>query len=344
MSSSAAGSDVYPPPNLSARIQQPPAILPPDAPTLPSIAPSEIGKWRQSWARFVFGGAPPPVRRPPLNVRIDRREECNGIERFHLLYDVEPGVTTEAYLLRLKDAPGRRPGVVVFHQTTTETIGQSGSLDPASPFPMALHLAKRGYVVIAPKCYLWGASGVVLSISSGAALWAGEVEKMRQRHPAWKGMARMIWDGMRALDLLASRADVDPARIGCIGHSLGAKEALFLAAFDPRVKAAVSSDGGIGLTFSNWDAPWYLGPEIRAPGFALENHQALALIAPRAFLLVAGQADNERSWPFVAGALKLWQALGAPDAVGWFRHHAGHTWPPEAQQAGYAFIDHFLKH
>ena len=51
------------------------------------------------------------------------------------------------------------------------------------------------------------------------------------------------------------------------------------AAFDERFKVAVFSEGGIGLTFSNWDAPWYLGPRIRQPGFAREHHELLALIA-----------------------------------------------------------------
>ena len=49
-------------------------------------------------------------------------------------------------------------------------------------------------------------------------------------------------------------------RMGAVGHSLGAKETLYLAAFDERVKATVSSEGGIGTKFSNWDAAWYLGP------------------------------------------------------------------------------------
>ena len=40
------------------------------------------------------------------------------------------------------------------------------------------------------------------------------------------------------------------------------------AAFDERYRAVVFSEGGIGLGFSNWDAVWYLGKKIRAPGFA----------------------------------------------------------------------------
>lgn len=323
-------------------LQQPPAAMPADAPKLGAMAPGDVAAWRQRWAEFLFGDDL-PNERPPLNVREDRREESGGIERAHIIYDVEPGVATEAYVLRRKDAGDRRPGVVVFHSTSAETIEQSGSLDTEVDRHIGAHLAQRGYVVIAPKCYLWGAAGQPPPPKVGPAFWAGEIAKMQERHPRWKGLARMVWDGIRAVDVLSERSDVDAGRIGCIGHSLGAKESLFLPAFDRRVKAAVSSDGGIGLTLSNWDAPWYLGLGIRAPGFDLENHQVLAMIAPRAFLLVAGKDDNERSWPFIACGLPLWESLGTPDAIGWFRHAAGHNWPPEAQEVGYAFLDRHLK-
>ena len=78
----------------------------------------------------------------------------------------------------------------------------------------------------------------------------------------------MLYDASRAVDLLVAIEDVDPHRIGAIGHSLGAKEVLYLAAFDERVRAVVSSEGGIGLSYSNWDAPWYLGEAIQRPGSA----------------------------------------------------------------------------
>lgn len=64
-----------------------------------------------------------------------------------------------------------------------------------------------------------------------------------------------------------------------MGHSLGAKEALYLAAFDERIKAAVASEGGTGFRSTNWDAAWYLGPAIRDENFSLNHHQLLALIA-----------------------------------------------------------------
>src|SRR5260370_42652872 len=105
-------------------------------------------------------------------------------------------------------------------------------------------------------------------------------------------MAKMLFDATRAVDLLASLPGLDPKRLGAIGHSLGAKEALYLAAFDRRIRAAVSSEGGIGLTYSNWDAPWYLGEAIRRPGFGLDHGQVVSLAAPRALLLIGGDSAD----------------------------------------------------
>ena len=47
-----------------------------------------------------------------------------------------------------------------------------------------------------------------------------------------------IWDGMRAVDYLASRPEVDAKRLGCVGNSGGGTLTAYIAALDPRVKAA----------------------------------------------------------------------------------------------------------
>jgi len=142
----------------------------------------------------------------------------------------------------------------------------------------------------------------------------------------------MLFDALVAVDILISLPEVDAARIGSVGHSLGAKETLYLAAFDERVKATVSSEGGVGTKFSNWDAPWYLGPTIKEPTFTHEQHELLALAAPRPFLLVGGNsADGDRGWPFIAAALPVYELYGKPARLGQFNHKQGHAIPPEAE-------------
>lgn len=55
-----------------------------------------------------------------------------------------------------------------------------------------------------------------------------------------------MWDGMRAIDYLLTRPEVDAERIGCAGHSGGGTLTLFVSALDQRVKCAVVNEGGTG--------------------------------------------------------------------------------------------------
>ena len=55
-----------------------------------------------------------------------------------------------------------------------------------------------------------------------------------------------IWDGMRAIDYLLTRPEVDPKRIACAGHSGGGTLTLFISALDQRVQCAIVNEGGTG--------------------------------------------------------------------------------------------------
>src|SRR5262249_6657851 len=153
------------------------------------------------------------------------------------------------------------------------------------------------------------------------------------------------FDASRCVDLLESLPQVDKARIGCVGHSLGAKEVLYAAAFEPRYKAAAFNEGGVGLRMSNWCDVWYLTEKMKPLIPEMENHQVLALAAPRPFLVLGGDsADGDASWPFVKAVLPVYELLGAKDRVGLINHKAGHKFPVEARRTAYRWLDHWLGH
>jgi dienelactone hydrolase len=237
------------------------------------------------------------------------------------------GITTEAYLLKPEKLTGKAPGIAVFHSTVNYTIRQPAGLEGPPEKFFGLRFAKKGCVCLCPRNFLWP------EISAERIGTNSEVKKLADRSPQSKGMAKMLYDALVAIDILASLPDVDASRLGSVGHSLGAKETLYLAAFDERVKASVSSEGGIGTKFSNWDAPWYLGPTIKDATFTHEHHELLALAAPRPFLLLGGNsADGDRGWPFIAAALPIYQLYGQRARLGQFNHGKGHSVPPEAEQ------------
>lgn len=274
---------------------------------------------------------------PPAVLEEDRRD---GVVRQLVRYESEPGLPVEAYLLRPIDPPGAavsfRPGVVVLHSTIDYTIRQPAGLEGPADKHIGLHLARRGHVAFCPRCYLW-------QYGDGKRIEKA-VDWLRRRHPGVTGMAKMLHDARRAVDVLAALPGVDAKRLSAVGHSLGAKEALYLAAFDGRIRVAVSSEGGIGLGYSNWEAPWYLGDAIRRPGFPLDHGQVLALAAPRALLLIGGDsADGDASWPYIEAALPVWALLGAPDAVGLYNHRQGHAFPPASMTRTAEWVEWFAR-
>jgi dienelactone hydrolase len=286
-----------------------------------------------TWSAFI-GRIPAPRAAPRAHVLEEDR--LLGVIRQLVRYESEPGLPVEAYLLR-PAAPGQdRPGVVVLHSTVSYTIRQPAGLEGPDDLHIGLHLARRGYVAVCPRCFLWQYA------PEGKPLEA--VQWLKSRHPDVKGMAKMVFDAIRAVDLLAAQPDVAAGRLGTIGHSLGAKEALYLAGFDPRIRATVSSEGGIGLGYSNWDAPWYLRDDIKKPAFELNHAQVLALAAPNAFLLVGGEsADGDRSWPYIEATLPVWALAGSPEAVGLLNHRQGHALPTEPRERAYEWLDWFLR-
>ena len=90
------------------------------------------------------------------------------------------------------------------------------------------------------------------------------------------GSMKAIWNNLCAVDLLQSLPQVDGERIGCIGHSLGGHNAMFLGVFDERVKAVVSSCGW--TPFHDYYGGKIAGFELRhrAAGF---DHAADDLVA-----------------------------------------------------------------
>jgi dienelactone hydrolase len=321
-------------PWLHEVLEPPPAASAPSRPLAPILmdrtrAITTLEAWRrrraeleQTW-RHLLGPLEVERGRPP-RVDVIAEEEVGDVVRQLVQYQVEPDVRTEAYVLAPSRLRGRRPGAIVFHTTTPESIRQPAGLADVREKHFGLALARRGFVAFCPRNFLWPQTTRMAAEE--------ETRRFRRRHPRARGMAKMLFDGQVALDILAARPDVDRTRIGCIGHSLGAKEALYLAAFDRRITAVVSSEGGIGTKMSNWDAEWYLGNIVREAGFAREHHELLALAAPRPFLLVGGDsADGAASWPWVAAARPVYRLYGAPARLGLLNHGRGHAVPTDVE-------------
>lgn len=276
---------------------------------------------RRTWLEMLGPFSAAPRRTPAIEPVVEDR--VGSVTRQLVRYRVEPGQSAEAYLLMPAESRWPAPGIVVFHSTADQSIEEPAGVDGPSPKALGLTLAEQGFVAFCPRNFLWRDTRTL------AMRW--QTFKFRCRHPRSKGMAKMLHDAVLAVNILAGLPQVNPARLGAVGHSLGAKQALYLAAFDRRVRVAAANEGGIGVRFSNWDAPWYLGRQVRRPDFGHDHHELLALMAPRAFLLLGGDGyDGAQSQPFIEAALPVYRLYGSPGRLALYNHGRGHSFPPEA--------------
>ena len=109
----------------------------------------------------------------------------------------------------------------------------------------------------------------------------------------WPGV--LLWDGIRALDYLASRPEVDARRLGCVGLSVGGYRSFLLAALDERIRVAV--DVGWMTSFASQikqHAIRTIGLSFHVIGLYryLDLPDLAALIAPRAALVINGSQDR----------------------------------------------------
>jgi dienelactone hydrolase len=279
---------------------------------------------------------PMPERPKSLESRVEDSEQADGYLRKLVSFRSADGDRIRAYLLVPEGLKldAKRPAIVAFHQTTSETLKEPAGLGKNPSLALGVHLVKRGYVVLCPECYIMKDGGPGRQAEAVGKAW-----------PGLTGLGKMIFDASRSVDYLETLPTVDAARIGCIGHSLGAKEVLFALAFEPRYQAGVFNEGGIGLRMSNWTDPWYLTEKMKDHIPAMENHQVLALCAPRPILILGGDsADGDASWPFIHTALPVYRLLGAGDRIGLVNHRGKHSFPRTARQIAYRWLDHWLRH
>lgn len=296
---------------------------------------------RQKWLKAM--GIEIPSQRVPLETKILKTEKLPTFTRQLVKYQIEKGIYTDGYLLTPKGLKNKAPAIVVFHPTTPlQAKGVAGlSEEYAADKRQGLQLVAKGYVVWCPRNFI--NDDIKGTNVQGFKLYAANAEIIHKRHPKRTGMGRMVLDAVRAADFVDTLPNVDTNRIGALGHSLGGKQVLYAAAFDERYRATVSCEGGIGLAFSNWEAPWYLGEQIKKPSWRLDNHQVLSLVAPRPFLLLAGDAsDDERSGIYIENVRPVYKLYHAEKNLDWFDHHEGHKYGP-GQATAEAFFDAHLK-
>lgn len=236
-------------------------------------------------------------------------------------YDVGDGDTVPALLLRPGAPTGA--GIVVFHQHNrewhlgkSEVAGFAG--DPLQA--IAPTLAAAGVTVLAPDAVGFEdrrthASGTDVHPDDGEHHW----NDLAYRLVMGDTLARkLLQDAVAAVSLLTSLDEVDPQRVGAVGHSFGGHTVLFLGAIDPRVSVACVS-GAAGSYQARMRQGIPIGYGHVVPGIAqrMDFDTLVACIAPRPLLLVAGTTDR---WAVDAQEIaergrQAYEDAGVPDLL-----------------------------
>jgi len=157
-----------------------------------------------------------------------------------------------------------------------------------------------------------------------------------------------IWDGMRALDYLLSRKEVDPARIGLTGNSGGGTHTAYIAALDDRIQVAAPSCyitswhlmlDTIGPQDAEQTFPLWLQEGLDYPDYlyAFAPKPYILLSAIRDFFPIAGARET------LAEAERVYAAIGEREKVGMFEADDGHGYNKSRRLAAYDWFGRWLK-
>ena len=207
----------------------------------------------------------------------------------------------------------------------------------------AHELAERGYVCLVPDYPSFGEY---------------PYDFKKPGAPYASGSMKAIWNNLRAVDVLESLPQVDPRRLGVIGHSLGGHNALFTAVFDERLKTVVSSCGFTPFhdyykgQVAGWTSDRYM-PRIRdvygnnADKIPFDFYEILGALAPRGLFsnspVKDGNFDIVGVRKAFAKAGEVYALFDAPQRLRLATPDAPHDFPEPERKAAYEWLDEVLK-
>lgn len=311
--------------------------------------PVDISEWQRDLrAKFVesLGGFP---KRTPLNPQIVGKFQADGYRVEKLIYESRPQFFVTA-ILYLPETQPPYPAVLV-------PCGHSANGKAAGAYQrISILLAKHG---IAALCYDPVGQGerkqILKTNAAGDALPAGEFSATGEHTitgvaPILLGenlASYRIWDGIRSIDYLISRPDIDPDRIGCTGNSGGGMMTSYLVALDDRIKAAAP---GCFITTTR------IKHERPGPGdaeqnifaqtaYGLDHADYLMLAAPRAVLICSATQDFvpiEGAWISFRQAKRLYTRLEFPERINLVEADAKHGFSEPLRVAALQWMRRWL--
>jgi dienelactone hydrolase/pimeloyl-ACP methyl ester carboxylesterase len=294
----------------------------------------------QEKIRQCFGPWP---EKTPLNPRVTGTVDRDTYRIENVVFESRPSflVTANLYIPKGRDFP--LPGVV-------GTCGHSNNGKAYLQYQsFAQGLARQGYVVLIfdpigqgerlqyPNEKLQSRIGIGVR----EHLYAGNQQFLvGEFFGAWRA-----WDGIRALDYLLTRKEVDPKRIGVTGCSGGGTMTTWLCGVDRRWTMAAPSC--FVTTFArNCENELPADTEQCPPkalALGLDHCDFLAAMAPAPVVMLTKEGDffdirgSEKAY---ARLRRLYSLLGAEDNISLFTEPGGHGYSQKSREAMYRCFNH----
>lgn len=283
----------------------------------------------------------------PLNARTVGVLERNGYKIEKVIFESQPRfyVTANLYL----PTTGQPPYPAVLFPLGHE---RGGKANPTWQQILAT-LAKRGYVALAWDPIGQGERVQIYDPDFEDSQLPGSTTEHSilgdQCLLAGDAIARYtIWDGIRALDYLLSRKEVDATRVACTGNSGGGTHTAYLSALDERIKVAMPSCylttwGRLLDTIGPQDAeqciPFWIRDGLDHADFvhAFAPKPYLILSAVRDFFSISGARETYQE------AQRVYNLVGAPEKISMFEWDDGHGYNHERREAAYRWLGRWLK-
>lgn len=278
--------------------------------------PEQIAAYQQRLRRILLEALGEFPEKTPLNAKVTGRIECDGYRIEKVLFESRPGLVV-AGLLYLPAGKPPYPAAIV-------PCGHSKNGKAYDSYQRApILLARSG---IAAFCFdpvgqgersqVFDTAGQPMQGSTVEHTLIGVGSILLGRNVA----ADLVWDGIRAIDYLQSRSDIDGSRIGCTGTSGGGTQTSYLMAVEPRITCAVpccylTSFERLIDTIGPQDAEQNLYGQLAC---GLDHADYAILMAPRPLLFGTATRDFfdiEGSWDSFRQAKRIYTRLGCPERI-----------------------------
>jgi hypothetical protein len=303
---------------------------------------------RQQWIKETLHNIVGPFpQKTPLNAKVVRELKKDTYRVEHITFESQPQFFVTASLFIPSSLKKREKAPAIIYCSGHHNAGYRSEVYQH----VILNLVKKGFIVLAFDPVGQGERLEYFEEKSSKSVVGGPTKEHSypgtQAFITGSSQARyMIWDGIRAVDYLLTRSEVDPGRTGITGRSGGGTQSSYIAAFDERIKAAASECYITSFTRLLQS----IGPQDAEQNFysgissGIDHADLLLVRAPKPSLMITTTRDIfsiQGARETADEVSRIYKAYGQDKNFAMVEDDAPHQSTPKNRETMYAF---FQKH